>query len=67
LPYDKTLIAYTLGMKGATFSRALNTLREKTGVRISGTRIEIDSAEQLAKFVYGSLAAKYGSGKMGSS
>jgi CRP/FNR family transcriptional regulator, dissimilatory nitrate respiration regulator len=67
LPYDKTLIAYTLGMKGATFSRALNILRDKTGVRISGTRIEIDSAEQLAKFVYGSLAAKYGSGKMGSS
>lgn len=67
LPYDKTLIAYTLGMKGATFSRALNILREKTGVRISGTRIEIDSAEQLAKFVYGSLAAQYAPGKMGSS
>lgn len=59
LPYDKTLIAYTLGMKGATFSRALNILRQKTGVRVSGTRVEVDSSEQLAKFVYGSLAAKY--------
>jgi len=59
LPYDKTLIAYTLGMKGATFSRALNVLRQKTGMRISGSRVEIDSAGQLVKFVYGSLAAKY--------
>jgi CRP-like cAMP-binding protein len=59
LPYDKALIAYTLGMKGATFSRALNILRQKTGIRIGGTRVEIDSAEQLVKFVYGPLAAKY--------
>src|ERR1700722_16281988 len=35
LPYDKTLIAYTLGMKGATFSRALNILRLKTGIRVN--------------------------------
>jgi CRP-like cAMP-binding protein len=59
LPYDKTLIASTLGMKGATFSRALNILRQKTALRINGTRVEIDSVDQLAKFVYGSLAAKY--------
>jgi len=59
LPYDKTLIAYTLGMKGPTFSRALNVLRQKATIRISGSSVEIDSVEQLAKFVYGSLAAKY--------
>ena len=59
LPYEKTLIAYTLGMKGATFSRALNILRQKTDVRINGSRVEIDSIEQLTKFVYGALAAQY--------
>jgi len=64
LPYDKTLIAETLGMKGATFSRSLNILRQKAGVHVSGTRIEIDSAEQLTKFVYGPLAAKYKPEKM---
>lgn len=55
LPYDKTLIAYTLGMKGATFSRALNILRKKTGLRILGTKIELDSVEPLIRYVYGSL------------
>ena len=64
LPYDKTLIADVLGMKGATFSRALNILRQKTGIRIRDTRVEIDSADELSKFVYGSQAAKYASGKM---
>lgn len=59
LPYDKTLIADTLGMQGATFSRALNILRIKTGLRIKGTSVEIDSAARLIKFVYGPLAAKY--------
>jgi len=59
LPYDKTLIAYTLGMKGATFSRALNILRLQAAIRISGSRVEIDSVDRLVKFVYGPLAAKY--------
>jgi CRP-like cAMP-binding protein len=59
LPYDKMLIADTLGMRGPTFSRALNILRRKTGLRIKGVRVEIDSVEQLMKFVYGPLAAKY--------
>jgi CRP-like cAMP-binding protein len=57
LPYDKTLIADTLGMKGATFSRALNTLRQKAIIRVCGARVEIDSLEQLSKFVYGPFAA----------
>jgi hypothetical protein len=59
LPYDKTLIAYTLGMKGSTFSRALNILRQKAGIRISGSRVEIEAMDGLIKFIYGPLAAKY--------
>ena len=53
LPYDKNLIASTLGMKGATFSRALNILREETGIHIAGTRVTIDSMERLLTFVNG--------------
>lgn len=53
LPYDKTLIASALGMKGATFSRALNILREETGIHIAGTRVTIDSMERLLTFVNG--------------
>jgi CRP-like cAMP-binding protein len=53
LPYDKTLIASVLGMKGATFSRALNILRDETGIHISGTRVTIDSIDRLLKFVNG--------------
>jgi len=59
LPYDKTLIASNLGMKSATFSRALDILRQETAIRISGSRVEIDSVAQLVKFVYGPLATKY--------
>lgn len=64
LPYDKTLIAYTLGMKGSTFSRALNILRQKADIRITGSRVEIDLIDKLVKFVYGPLAAKYAPEKM---
>jgi CRP-like cAMP-binding protein len=53
LPYDKSLIASILGMKGATFSRALNILREETGIRITGTCVIIDSMARLLKFVNG--------------
>jgi len=59
LPYDKALVAQTLGMNNATFSRALNILRQKTGVRIKGDRVEIDQVLRLVKFVYGDLAVKY--------
>ncbi len=53
LPYDKTLIASVLGMKGATFSRALNILREETGIHITGRQVTIDSMDRLLKFVNG--------------
>jgi CRP/FNR family transcriptional regulator, dissimilatory nitrate respiration regulator len=59
LPYDKTLIADTLGMKRSTFSRALNILRQKTAIRITGARVEIDLVDPLVKFVYGSLSTSY--------
>ena len=49
LPYDKTLIARTLGMKNATFSRVLNVLRQKTAIRINGTRVEIDFGGEINK------------------
>ncbi len=53
LPYDKTLIASVLGMKGATFSRALNILREETSITIIGSYVIVDSMERLLKFVNG--------------
>ena len=64
LPYDKTLIAKTLNMNIATFSRALNILRQKTGLRVKDTRVEIDSVERLEGFVCAPLAAKYQPEKM---
>jgi CRP-like cAMP-binding protein len=59
LPYDKSLIADTLGMKGATFSRALNMLRQDTGIRIIDSRVEVDSIQQLAEYVYGPNSGVY--------
>lgn len=59
LPYDKTLIASTLGMKGATFSRALNILRKKLDITIDGSSVEIASVGQLARYVYGPMAQKF--------
>jgi len=56
LPYDKSLIASTLGMKGATFSRALNILREETGIHITGTKVTINSMKSLLDFVNGCYA-----------
>ncbi len=53
LPYDKMLIASMLGMKKATFSRALNILRDETGIEIKGARVKIDSMKRLLKFVDG--------------
>jgi CRP-like cAMP-binding protein len=59
LPYDKTLIASTLGMTRGSFSRALNTLRDKASIRINGISVEIDSVDKLAKFVYGQYGMMY--------
>jgi hypothetical protein len=59
LPYDKTLIASTLGMKGPTFSRALNILRDETGTRISGTQVTIESVARLIEFLNGCYLHRY--------
>lgn len=59
LPYDKILLASRLGMKPESFSRALNTLREKTGIRIIGARVEIDSIDQLTDFSCSGCASSY--------
>ncbi len=59
LPYNKTLIALRLGMKGETFSRALNVLRKITKIRIMGARIEIDNIEQLRNFSCNSCSLSY--------
>ncbi len=53
LPFDKSLIASPLGMKGATFSRALNILRQQTNIHIQGTRVTVDSIKRLLDFVNG--------------
>lgn len=53
LPYDKSLIANMLGMKGPTFSRALNMLRDETGTRINGSSVTVDSIKRLLEFVDG--------------
>ncbi|MGH1399422.1 MAG: Crp/Fnr family transcriptional regulator [Alphaproteobacteria bacterium] len=50
LPYDKTLMASRLGMQPETFSRALTKLREKTGIRVKGASIEMDTIDQLRTY-----------------
>jgi len=58
LPYDKNLIAKTLGMREATFSRALHILRQKTSIQIDCGRVEISSVAQLTEYVYGPFAVQ---------
>lgn len=50
LPYDKTLVASRLGMQPETFSRALSKLKDKTGIRISGATVEMDTLDQLVQY-----------------
>tara|TARA_B100001989_G_C24533535_1_gene463025 strand:+ start:369 stop:1076 length:708 start_codon:yes stop_codon:yes gene_type:complete len=50
LPYDKTLIASKLGMQPETFSRALSKLKEKTGIHIKGSHIELYDPKQLIEY-----------------
>ena len=57
LPYDKSLIANTLGMRGATFSRALNMLRDGTGIKIEGNNVTVTSMSRLLEFVNGCYSA----------
>jgi CRP-like cAMP-binding protein len=59
LPYDKSLIANLLGMKGPTFSRALNMLRDQTGTHIRGSRVTVRSMKKLLNFVGGCYLPQY--------
>ncbi len=50
LPYDKTHIAARLGMKSETFSRALNKLRQETGITVKGATVMIPTIEVMSRF-----------------
>lgn len=50
LPYDKSLLALRLGMKPETLSRALKTLKDKTGVETSGSDIQIKDMNALRDY-----------------
>lgn len=59
LPYDKTLVASRLGMQPETFSRALVKLKEKTGIRIKGATIEMDSLAQLTTYSCAACSSEF--------
>lgn len=59
LPYDKTLIASQLGMQPETFSRALAKLKDKTGIRVKGSTIEMDNFEQLSNYSCASCSSEF--------
>lgn len=59
LPYDKTLMAARLGMKPETFSRALNRLRDETGIRIRGASVEIDDVKMLSDYSCSACSSAY--------
>ena len=59
LPYDKTLIAAKLGMQPETFSRALSRLRDSTGLRIKGSRVEVDNIQDLSEFSCSACSAAF--------
>ncbi len=50
LPYDKTHIAARLGMKSETFSRALNKLRQETGITVKGATVTIPTIDVMSRF-----------------
>jgi len=59
LPYDKTLVASRLGMQPETFSRALSKLKEKTGIRVKGSVIEVDNLNQLTDFSCAACSSEF--------
>lgn len=59
LPYDKTLLAARLGMQPETFSRALNKLKEATGLHVKGATIEIENIDRLIKFTCSACSSEY--------
>ena len=59
LPYDKTLVAARLGMQPETFSRALAKLRSKTGIKISGSTIYMDSLDPLINYSCSACSSEF--------
>ena len=59
LPYDKSLIASNLSMKGETFSRALKTLKNETGIHISGKTVSIPSISALSTYTCNACAGEF--------
>jgi len=59
LPYDKTLLASRLGMQPETFSRALSKLKEKTGIKVNGATIEMDSLDQLVQYSCAACSSEF--------
>ena len=59
LPYDKTAIASRLGMQPETFSRALSRLKEETGIRVNGSRVEIDNLNRLVEYTCAACSSHF--------
>ncbi len=59
LPYDKTLVASRLGMQPETFSRALSKLKDKTGIRVNGATVELDSIDQLINYSCATCSSEF--------
>ncbi len=59
LPYDKMLLAARLGMQPETFSRALSRLKKKTGIRIEGSFVHLDTLDQLSTYACSSCSGKF--------
>ena len=51
LPYSKTTVAAKLGVRPETFSRALQMLEIKTGLRARGSKVHIPDIDRLKSFV----------------
>lgn len=59
LPYDKSLIASNLSMKGETFSRALKALKKETGINVSGKTVSVPSVTALSAFTCTACAGEF--------
>jgi len=59
LPYGKSLIATQLGMKGETFSRALQKLKKATHVGVTGRKVQVPDICALAEFVCAGCSNEY--------
>ena len=59
LPYCKSLLATQLGMKGETFSRALNKLRQATDITVSGNNVTVPEVSKLSEFVCSGCSNEY--------